>query len=77
MTAEEIKDKMEIGDYILAAKLLGISPENVRTRFVRKKEDVMNALRAIIVNRETFIQGYQNLLEVKTKKGKKTKMIPF
>ncbi len=60
MTTKQIREKMEIGDFILASKLLGISPENARIRFLRKKEDVIEVLEAIIVNREMFIRNYRN-----------------
>lgn len=59
MTIEQIKNKIEIGDYILASKLLNITPENVRARFAREKEDAIEALKAIIMNRESFIEKYK------------------
>ncbi|MXO32775.1 MULTISPECIES: hypothetical protein [Apibacter] len=59
MTVEQIKRKIEVGDYILASKLLNITPENVRARFSREKNDVLEALEAIISNREKFIKNYQ------------------
>lgn len=59
MTVEQIKRKIEVGDYILASKLLNITPENVRARFSREKNDVLEALEAIISNRERFIKNYQ------------------
>ncbi|MXO34671.1 hypothetical protein GFU95_07560 [Apibacter sp. B3889] len=58
MTVEQIKRKIEVGDYILASKLLNITPENVRARFSREKNDVLEALEAIISNREKFIKNY-------------------
>ncbi|WP_295841501.1 hypothetical protein [uncultured Apibacter sp.] len=59
MTSEQIKRKIEVGDYVLASKLLNITPENVRARFSREKVDVLKALEAIINNREKFIKKYQ------------------
>jgi hypothetical protein len=59
MTVEQIKSKIEVGDYILASKLLNITPENVRARFSREKIDVIEALEAIISNRERLIKEYQ------------------
>jgi hypothetical protein len=59
MTVEQIKNKIEVGDYILASKLLNITPENVRARFSREKIDVIEALEAIISNRERLIKEYQ------------------
>lgn len=58
MTVEQIKSKMEVGDFILASKLLNITPENVRARFSREKNDVMEALEVIINNRERLIKEY-------------------
>ncbi|WP_303813407.1 hypothetical protein, partial [Apibacter mensalis] len=57
-TVEQIKRKIEVGDYILASKLLNITPENVRARFSREKMDAIEALKAIISNRERFIKEY-------------------
>jgi hypothetical protein len=71
MTTEQIKKKIEVGDYILASKLLNITPENVRARFSREKIDVLDALEAIIANRERFIKKYQakkSLYDVEVKK---------
>lgn len=59
MDVKEIKRKIEVGDYILASKMLSITPENVRTRFSRGKEDVLKALRVIIDNRERLINKYK------------------
>ncbi|MDR2122839.1 MAG: hypothetical protein LBP34_06915 [Flavobacteriaceae bacterium] len=56
---EQLKEKMEIGDYVLASKLLNVTPENIRVRFSRKKKDVLDALKAIIANREKFIREYK------------------
>lgn len=58
MTIKQIKRKIEVGDFILASKLLNITPENVRARFSREKMDVMEALEAIIINRERLIKEY-------------------
>ncbi|CVK15785.1 hypothetical protein Ga0061079_10395 [Apibacter mensalis] len=58
MTIKQIKRKIEVGDFILASKLLNITPENVRARFSREKMDVMEALEAIISNRERLIKEY-------------------
>ncbi|MGM5630419.1 hypothetical protein O2K51_05905 [Apibacter raozihei] len=65
MTIEQIKEKMEVGDYVLASKLLKTTPENVRTRFARAKEDVIEALTAIIDNRERFIKRYRAMVRKK------------
>ncbi|MCO6564086.1 MAG: hypothetical protein J6581_01445 [Apibacter sp.] len=58
MTIKQIKRKIEVGDFILASKLLNITPENVRARFSREKMDVLEALEAIISNRERLIKEY-------------------
>lgn len=59
MTTEQIKKKLQVGDYILASKMLKTTPENVRTRFNRNKPDVLDALRIIIINRENLIKEYR------------------
>lgn len=58
MTLKQIKENLEVGDYILAAKLLKISPENVRTRLARNKNDVKVALLCIIENRKELIKNF-------------------
>lgn len=58
MTIQEIKEKLEIGDYILASKMLKITPENVRTRFIRNKEDVKEVLILIVNNRAKLIRKF-------------------
>ena len=58
MTIQEIKEKLEIGDYILASKMLKITPENVRTRFIRNKEDVKEVLILIVNNRGKLIRKF-------------------
>ncbi|WP_295813115.1 hypothetical protein [uncultured Apibacter sp.] len=58
MTIQEIKEKLEIGDYILASKMLKITPENVRTRFIRNKEDVKEILILIVNNRGKLIRKF-------------------
>lgn len=60
MDTKKIKQKIEVGDYILASRMLNITPENARARFSRKKEDVLNALKVIILNREKLIREYQD-----------------
>ncbi|TWP24698.1 hypothetical protein ETU08_02535 [Apibacter muscae] len=59
MNLKELKQKMEIGDYILASKMLKITPENVRIRFSREKKDVLEVLKLIIDNREKLIKKFQ------------------
>lgn len=58
MTIEQIKKKIQVGDYILASKMLKTTPENVRTRFTRNKQDVVDVLSIIINNREHLIKEY-------------------
>ena len=55
MTTEQIKEKMVIGDFVTAGKLLGISSANARMRFKRGREDAIRAMTDIIENREKMI----------------------
>ena len=59
MTYEQIRSKMLVGDYELAAQMLQTSRDNVRQRLSRKKEDVINALQLIIENRNQLIKDFQ------------------
>jgi DNA-directed RNA polymerase specialized sigma24 family protein len=49
-----IKKNKQIGDYALAAELIGVSTENVRTRLLRGKEDVLEAMEKVIERRKEF-----------------------
>ncbi|MEH0007587.1 MAG: hypothetical protein V6Z82_02560 [Flavobacteriales bacterium] len=60
MTYEEIKSRMLVGDYELAARMLQKSRDSVKVRLIRRKDDVLKALEAIIKNRERLIKEYQS-----------------
>ena len=55
MTIKQIKEKMVIGDFVTAGKLLGISAANARMRFKREREDAIRAMTEIIESREKMI----------------------
>ncbi|TWP31557.1 hypothetical protein ETU08_00735 [Apibacter muscae] len=65
MTIEQIRKKLEVGDYILASKMLKITPENARIRFARNKEDVKSVILLIINNREKLIENFHKSLNSK------------
>ncbi|GGG47313.1 hypothetical protein [Epilithonimonas arachidiradicis] len=60
MTFEQIKEKIEYGDYNLLQKILN-SPTvaAARMKFLRGDADAINAMQAIQENREEFIKKYQ------------------
>jgi DNA-directed RNA polymerase specialized sigma24 family protein len=49
-----IKKNKQIGDFALAAEIIGISTENVRNRLLRGKEDVLEAMEKVIESRKEF-----------------------
>lgn len=53
---KQIKDNMIVGDYQVASKILNTSSDNVRQRVLRKKQDVLEVLEAIIKNRNDFLK---------------------
>lgn len=59
---EQIKPKIEKGDFVVVGKMLGISQENARMRFGRNKEQEIFAMKAVVENREKLIEGYQKHL---------------
>lgn len=63
MTIEQLKSKIQVGDYGVAAKMLNTSVDNVRKRFQREKEDVLTALQTIIENRNQLIETFQSKKE--------------
>ena len=56
---EQIKPKIEKGDFVVVGKMLGISQENARMRFARNKEQEILAMKALVENRERLIEEYQ------------------
>ena len=60
MTIEEIRAKIEYGDYVTLAKMLGIdSPVTAKMRFLRGNEEAHTAMEKIISSREELIESFQ------------------
>lgn len=59
MDIKEINEKRRVGDYEVAAKMLGISRENVRKHLnrprARRHAAVVEAMGKVIANREALI----------------------
>ncbi len=53
---QQIKKDIMIGDYLLASKILKTSSDNIRQRVLRRKEDTLEVLQAIIENRKDFLK---------------------
>lgn len=58
--SEQIKSKMMVGDFVLASNMMKMTTDNVRMRFKRRKQDVLDCLLLIVNNREELINHYQN-----------------
>lgn len=58
MTIEQLKEKVEYGDYTTLGLLLNVNPATAKMRFFRGNEDAKKALEKIIENRENLIKEY-------------------
>lgn len=59
MTIEEIKKKMEYGDYNTLSKMLDESVTTVRARFLRKDPDTVEAMKTWVMHREAFVKSFR------------------
>jgi hypothetical protein len=57
--SEELKNKMIIGDWIVVANMLNISPKNARMSFSRPRSkrfaDVLSAIEKVVENRDKLL----------------------
>lgn len=61
MTIEEIKNRVQYGDYQVLAEMLGIrSSVTAKSRFVRGNEEAKEAMELIITTREELIENFKN-----------------
>jgi hypothetical protein len=58
-TLEQLKPKMQIGDYEQVAKMLGCSRDAAKMRLRRGYEDALCALQTFINEREKIINNFQ------------------
>jgi hypothetical protein len=64
MTLEEIKEKIQYGDYITLGKMFKIPTATIKSRFLRGDEKAAEAMTKIIVARERVIEEFrQQLIE--------------
>lgn len=56
---EQIKPRIEKGDFVVVGKMLSISQENARVRFGRNKEQEILAMKAVVESREKLIEEYK------------------
>lgn len=59
MTLEQIKSKIEYGDYKTLGAMLGVPPTTAKMRFLRGDSESKNALEKIIEAREELIKSHQ------------------
>lgn len=60
MTIEEIKQKVQYGDYTTLGVMLEIPPTTAKMRFIRGDEEAKSAMEKIIQNRENMIEDFKN-----------------
>jgi hypothetical protein len=60
MKIEQIKTKIETGDYITLGKMLGCNADAARMRFRRNDDEAIDAMARIIEAREELINNYKN-----------------
>lgn len=56
MTIEQIKPKLQYGDYITLGKMFNVASTTAKTRFLRGDEKTVNALAKIVETREKLIE---------------------
>lgn len=60
MTIEEIKNRVQYGDYQILAEMLGVrSSVTAKSRFVRGNEEAKAAMELIITTREELIENFK------------------
>jgi hypothetical protein len=60
MTLDEIKSKIQYGDYVTLGQMLGVPQTTAKMRFLRGDEEAKIALEKIIEGRKTVIEDFQN-----------------
>ena len=61
MTLEQIKEKMQYGDYKTLARYLGLkNTATAKMRFIRGNKEAIIAMEKIVLNREAMIEEAQN-----------------
>lgn len=64
MTIEEIKKKIQYGDFITLGKMFNLPTSTTKSRFLREDEKAVEAMQKIIESREKLIGDFrQQLLE--------------
>lgn len=58
MTIEEIKEKIQYGDYITLGKMFKIPTATIKSRFLRGDEKAAEAMMKIITAREKVIEEF-------------------
>ncbi|MAO42126.1 MULTISPECIES: hypothetical protein [Leeuwenhoekiella] len=67
MTTEQIKEKLEYGDYGTLARMLGLkNPAAAKMRFKRGDLQAKEALIRIIESREQLVESFQDSQEATT-----------
>ena len=59
MTIEQIKNKLQYGDYTTLGQMFNVAPTTAKMRFLRGDEEAKGALEKIIESREQLIQKFK------------------
>lgn len=62
MTIEQIKEKIQYGDYITLGKMFKIPTATIKSRFLRGDEKAAEAMTKIIESREKLIEDFKKQL---------------
>lgn len=62
MTIEEIKEKIQYGDYTTLGKMFKIPTATIKSRFMRGDEKAVEAMTKIIESREKLIEDFRKQL---------------
>lgn len=64
MTIEQIKEKIQYGDYITLGKMFNLPTSTTKSRFLREEDKAVKAMQKIIESREKLIEEFkQQLIE--------------
>lgn len=59
MTKQEIKNKLQTGDWKTLGDMLGVLPDAARMRFNRDEPEAIEAAKKLVSTREKLIKDYQ------------------
>lgn len=59
-TVEQLKTRMQVGDYGYVAKVMGITRDAAKMRILRRKPETVRVLKIVLDHRDELAEKYQN-----------------